>query len=113
MTAFSGELGFTYSEAAPYLSELGHPHRLEIFSYLVRAGEKGAPVGEIQSHLGIPKSTFSHHLRQLTSVGLVTQSREGRVIRCRVDESRVKLVKRFVNECCDGMAPLGGRPKRR
>ena len=42
--------------AARCLAELGHPHRLQIFRLLIRAGQGGLSVGEIQSELGIPKS---------------------------------------------------------
>ena len=99
-------LGF--SEAARCLAELGHPHRLQIFEYLVKAGDKGCRVGDIQAHLDIPKSTLSHHLGQLAAIGLLTQVREGRVLRCRIDSSRMRLVQQFLNACCDGMTvPMG------
>ena len=35
--------------AAKRLAELGHNTRLSIFRYLVKVGDKGAPVGQIQS----------------------------------------------------------------
>ena len=95
-------LGF--SEAARCLAELGHPHRLKIFEYLVKAGDEGCRVGDVQAHLDIPKSTLSHHLGQLAAIGLLTQAREGRVLRCRIDNGRMRLVQRFLNACCDGLA---------
>ncbi|HCS3348916.1 TPA: helix-turn-helix transcriptional regulator, partial [Shigella flexneri] len=48
-------------EVAKALKELGHPTRLFIFKHLVKAGEQGLPVGELQKQLGIPGSTLSHH----------------------------------------------------
>ncbi len=45
-------------EVAKALKELGHPTRLFIFKHLVKAGEQGLPVGELQKQLGIPSSTF-------------------------------------------------------
>lgn len=39
-------------EVAKALKELGHPTRLFIFKHLVKAGEQGLPVGELQSSLG-------------------------------------------------------------
>lgn len=99
-----GETGTSlgFGEAARCLAELGHPVRLRIFDYLVKAGDDGCPVGEIQAHLNIPKSTLSHHLGQLAMIGLLTQSREGRVLRCRVDRDRMRLVQGFINTCCEG-----------
>lgn len=40
-------------EVAKALKELGHPTRLFIFKHLVKAGEQGVPVGELQKQLGI------------------------------------------------------------
>lgn len=36
-----------FDDAARCLAELGHPHRLQIFHLLIRAGEAGLSVGEI------------------------------------------------------------------
>ena len=69
-------------QAARCLEKLGNPTRLAIFRLLVKAGDQGLPVGQIQSHLGVPASTLSHHVAHLVNVGLVDQSREGRVLRC-------------------------------
>ena len=69
-------------EVAKALKELGHPTRLFIFKHLVKAGEQGLPVGELQKQLGIPGSTLSHHISALVSVGLVKQNRESRTLMC-------------------------------
>ena len=53
--------------AANALRELGHPTRLSIYRELVRAGHEGLPVGELQKHLEIPVSTFSHYFLVLIS----------------------------------------------
>jgi DNA-binding transcriptional ArsR family regulator len=96
-----------FDEAARCLAELGHPHRLQIFRLLIRAGEKGLPVGAIQAVLGIPKSTLAHHIAQLVAAGLMTQSREGRVQRCRVDAVRGQSLLTFlVGDCCEGLPDL-------
>ena len=95
--------GFTFDEAARCLAELGHPHRLQAFDFLVKAGEGGCAVSAVQAHLGIPKSTLSHHLAKLVEVGLVTQVREGRVLRCRVVEERARAMRGFVERCCEGL----------
>jgi DNA-binding transcriptional ArsR family regulator len=97
----------TFDEAARCLAELGHPHRLQVFRLLIRAGERGLSVGEIQEALQVPKSTLAHHVAQLVSAGLMTQQREGRVQRCRIDARRSRLLLKFlVMDCCDGLPDL-------
>jgi ArsR family transcriptional regulator, arsenate/arsenite/antimonite-responsive transcriptional repressor len=99
--------GLAFEDAARCLAELGHPHRLQIFRLLIKAGAKGLPVGALQSELGIPKSTLAHHVAQLVSAGLMTQSREGRVQRCRVDAVRGQSLLTFlVSDCCEGLPDL-------
>jgi DNA-binding transcriptional ArsR family regulator len=96
--------------AAKRLAELGNPSRLEAFRLLVRAGCDGLPVKDIQTHLGIPQSTLSHHLAHLLAASLITQTREGRVLRCRVDFDAVREVLAFLlHDCCGGViAPSPG-----
>jgi ArsR family transcriptional regulator, arsenate/arsenite/antimonite-responsive transcriptional repressor len=95
-----------FAEAARSLAELGHPSRLQIFQLLVKVGEAGCKVGEIQEALNLPKSTVSHHLAELVAIGLVIQTREGRVLRCRIDANRARLVQQFVNSCCEGLPEM-------
>ena len=96
---------FAFSEAAACLAELGHPHRLQIFNLLGKAGAAGLKVGELQIALALPKSTLSHHLGELVSRRLITQTREGRVLRCRIDAERAQMLKDFMTRCCEG-SPL-------
>jgi ArsR family transcriptional regulator, arsenate/arsenite/antimonite-responsive transcriptional repressor len=70
------------AELAARLGALGNETRLGIFRLLVRAGEQGLAVGEVQRRTGVPLSTLSHHLRKLVTVGLVHQHREGTTLRC-------------------------------
>jgi DNA-binding transcriptional ArsR family regulator len=96
-----------FDDAARCLAELGHPHRLQVFYLLIRAGDGGLSVGEIQAALGIPKSTLAHHIAQLVAVRLMTQRREGRVQRCKVNAERSwRLLKFLVADCCDGLPDL-------
>ena len=94
----------TPQHAARCLEKLGNPTRLEVFRLLVRAGEDGLAVGDIQEHLGVPASTLSHHLAHLVNAGLVHQEREGRVLRCRPDYEVMNAVIGFLTEeCCTGV----------
>jgi len=87
--------------AAGRCAELGNITRLSIFRLLVKAGKKGLPVGQIQSSLGIPGSTLTHHLQRLVRVGLVKQRRQSRVLHCEPQMDAVReLADYLVSECC-------------
>lgn len=89
--------------AAKKLAELGHITRLSIFRYLVKAGDQGAPVGQIQEKLGIPGSTLSHHISRLVSVGLIRQIRDGRTLYCLPQFDALDALVEFLkSECCTG-----------
>ena len=78
-------------EVAKALKELGHPTRLFIFKHLVKAGEQGLPVGELQSH----------HISALVSVGLVKQNRESRTLMCVSQYAMLEAIIEFLREeCC-------------
>lgn len=86
---------------ASALKELGHPTRLSVYKALVRSGECGLPVGELQKRLDIPGSTLSHHISALVSVGLLQQRREGRTLHCLPQyEVLNQIVSFLVEECC-------------
>lgn len=95
-----------FSAAARCLAELGHPHRLQAFQLMVRAGPAGLAVGEIERALRVPRSTLAHHLAHLVGAGLVTQTREGRVQRCRVHPERTRAFLRILGECCEGLPDM-------
>ena len=87
--------------AAKKLAELGHITRLSIFRYLVKVGDKGAPVGQIQKKLNVPLSTLSHHISRLVSVGLIRQVRDSQTLYC-IPQFEVldDLVEFLKSECC-------------
>lgn len=83
------------------LAELGHETRLEIFRTLVKAGPSGLTIGEIGNRLDVPASTLGFHLKGLTSVGLVSQEKQGRSVICRPELDILSLVIRDLEaECC-------------
>jgi DNA-binding transcriptional ArsR family regulator len=93
--------------ASTLFAQLGNSTRLNIVRLLVRAGQEGLSVGEIQSHLVVPGSTLSHHLTHLRSVGLIWQEREGTVLRCYVDYKKLEgLATYLMEECCTGIPTL-------
>ena len=83
------------------LEALGHPTRLRVFQTLVRVGEAGLPVGQLQERLELAGSTLSHHLSKLISVGLVAQERQATSLICRADFDAMRsLVGALEDECC-------------
>lgn len=90
--------------AAARLAELGHVTRLEIFRTLVRLGREGMTIGEVQEALDLPASTLAFHLKALVAVGLVTQIKEGRIVRCRAELQPLIEVADFLRtECCSAL----------
>lgn len=90
---------------AKRLAALGHEHRLELFQILVQASDDGLTVGELQSVTGRPASTLAFHLRELVAADLVTQQKEGRLVRCRANYQALNEVLEFVKrDCCKGVA---------
>jgi ArsR family transcriptional regulator len=88
-------------QAAKQLEALGNPTRLQIYRTLVRAGDAGLPVGQVQERLGIAASTLSHHLHRLILTGLVSQERQATTLICRANYSAMQaLVGFLVDECC-------------
>ncbi|MEM1300717.1 MAG: metalloregulator ArsR/SmtB family transcription factor [Pseudomonadota bacterium] len=88
-------------DAAGAFAALGSEARLAILRALVRAGPDGLPVGAIQERVGLAPSTLSHHLRALTTAGVVVQRREGRVLNCLAEFERISALAQFlISECC-------------
>ena len=88
-------------DAASRLEALGNPTRLRIYRTLVKAGDPGLPVGKLQSRLGVPPSTLSHHLKMLLIVGLITQERDATTLICRANYPVMRgLLAFLVDECC-------------
>lgn len=90
--------------SAKRFASLGHENRLELFQTLVQAGPAGMTIGELQAVLGRPASTLAFHLRELVDADLVTQEKEGRMVRCRANYLALNDVLQFVKQkCCKGV----------
>jgi len=91
----------TLSEIAKRLAALGNETRLDAYRLLVRAGDKGLTVKQLQQSLGVPASTLSHHLHKLIEVRLVTQERDGTTLICRADYNVMTTTfDFFASQCC-------------
>jgi DNA-binding transcriptional ArsR family regulator len=86
---------------AEMFSALGNEARVRIVRLLLAAHPDGLVVGEIQSELGIPNSTLSHHLEKLKHQGLVNVRRDRQFLwyTANSDALRDLLVFLFA-ECC-------------
>lgn len=88
-------------EAAQGFAALGSEARLQVLLVLVRAGQAGLTVGDIQSRTGMAASTLAHHLKFLSSAGLVLQEKDGRsVINRAAYDHLEKLAGYILKECC-------------
>ncbi|WP_108882524.1 metalloregulator ArsR/SmtB family transcription factor [Anderseniella sp. Alg231-50] len=87
--------------AAQGFSAMGSESRLEVLQSLVRAGDNGLLVGDIQQRTGIPGSTLAHHLKFLTSADLIVQNRQGRTIINQANYQHLQALAAFIlEECC-------------
>lgn len=88
-------------EAAQGFAALGSEARLQVVLTLVRAGQKGLTVGDIQSRTGMAASTLAHHLRFLASAGLVLQEKDGRSVINRAAFDHLEALAGYIlKECC-------------
>ena len=62
------------------LGALAQEHRLAAYRLLVQAGPEGMAAGALAEALGVPASSLSFHLAQLSNAGLVSQRRVSRSI---------------------------------
>ncbi|MFV0512962.1 MAG: ArsR/SmtB family transcription factor [Jhaorihella sp.] len=94
-----------WEEEAQGFAAMGSPARLNVLKALVRAGEPGLTVGEIQDRTGIAPSTLAHHLRFLAAGGLVEQERVGRSTINRACFAALRDLAQFIlGECCADQA---------
>ena len=86
---------------ADMFAALGTESRLQILRLLLTAHPEGLVVGDIQSELGIPASTLSHHLERLKGEELATVRREGTFLRYSANTAALeKLLGFLFAECC-------------
>jgi ArsR family transcriptional regulator len=86
---------------AEQLSALGHPARLAILRFVVQGGSNGTPAGEIQEHVDLPASTLSHHLKRLSTAGLLRTRNEGTFVFYSADYEALKALTNYLwEDCC-------------
>lgn len=98
-------------DAAFAFSAMGQGTRLDLLRALLATGPCGLPAGAVASHLGVPPSTLSFHLRALEQAGLVAATRQGRSLVYAARTDRLHALLGFLAEACCGGAgravPIG------
>jgi DNA-binding transcriptional ArsR family regulator len=86
---------------ADMFAAMGNDARLRILRLLLSAHPDGLIVGDIQSELGIPNSTLSHHLEKLRHEELVEVRREGSFLWYTAQTGALRELLTFLYaECC-------------
>ncbi|WP_091875098.1 ArsR/SmtB family transcription factor [Massilia yuzhufengensis] len=85
------------------LAALAQESRLATFRLLVQAGPAGMAASRIAESLGIPASSLSFHLKELTHAGLIAPRQEGRFIIYAAQFDTMNALLGFLTEnCCGG-----------
>lgn len=91
------------TEAVTALAALAQESRLATFRLLVQAGPAGLAASRIADALGIPPSSLSFHLKELTNANLIMPRQEGRFIIYAARFDRMNALLGFLTEnCCGG-----------
>jgi DNA-binding transcriptional ArsR family regulator len=89
------------AKCADMFTAMGTEPRLRIMQLLLSAHPEGLVVGEIQSELGIPSSTLSHHLEKLKNEELVKVRRESTFLWYTANTGALEELLGFLYaECC-------------
>ena len=87
------------------LAALAHPVRLKAFRALVVCGPQGLTPGVMAEGLGIPATTLSFHLKELSSAGLVSVERASRSLVYRAAFAQMNALLAYLTDnCCQGQA---------
>lgn len=85
------------------LGALAQESRLAVFRLLVEAGPSGLPAGQIAERLGIPPSSLSFHMKELTHANLVDVEQRGRFMIYSANYAAMNHLLAFLTEnCCGG-----------
>lgn len=90
-------------QAIAALGALSHETRLAVFRLLVQRGPDGLSAGTIAQAVGLPPSSLTFHLQQLTHAGLITQRRMSRQLIYATDFAAMNALMGYLTEnCCSG-----------
>jgi len=89
----------TQNDLASLTKALGHPARIAIIQFLVKA--KSCVCGDIVDELPLSQSTVSQHLKELKRVGLIKGDIDGPTTCYCIDEKVWNKAKKAVGELFD------------
>lgn len=87
------------------LAALAQESRLATFRLLVQAGPAGLSATRIAEALGIPPSSLSFHLKELTHANLIAPRQEGRFLFYVAQFDTMNALVAFLGENCCGGTP--------
>ena len=94
---------FNTKSVVSAFAALAHESRLAVFRALVQAGPEGLAANRISALLGVPPTSLSFHLKEMSHVDLVTSRQEGRyVIYAANFETISALIAFLMESCCSG-----------
>jgi ArsR family transcriptional regulator, arsenate/arsenite/antimonite-responsive transcriptional repressor len=93
--------------AVKAFSALGQESRLNIFRLIVQRSNLGVTPSEIVEQLGIPATTTSFHLKELSNADLIQVSKSGRSLTYKINPDSVSSLVEFLTENCCGGTPCG------
>jgi DNA-binding transcriptional ArsR family regulator len=87
------------------LAALAQDSRLAVFRLLVQVGPSGMAASKIAEQLGVPASSLSFHLKELTHAGLIVPRQDGRFVIYSASFSTMNCLVAFLTESCCGGNP--------
>ena len=96
--------------AVTALAALAQDSRLAIFRLLVQVGPEGLPAGKIAETLGIPPSSLTFHMKELSYAGLVKSRQESRFVIYSAHYAAMNELLAFLMENCCGGKPCSPSP---
>jgi ArsR family transcriptional regulator, arsenate/arsenite/antimonite-responsive transcriptional repressor len=104
------------SQVISALAALAQESRLAVFRALIQTSPTGLAAGKISELTGIPPSSLSFHLKELTHAAMVSVRHEGRFAIYSANFATMTALVQFLTEnCCGGSscAPLAVKAPRK
>ena len=92
-------------QAIAALGALAQESRLAVFRLLVRTGPSGMAATRIAEEVGIPPSSLSFHLKELSHAGLLNSRQEGRFVIYAANFAAMNALMAFLTDSCCGGTP--------
>ena len=87
------------------LAALAQDSRLAVFRLLVQIGPAGLAASKIAERLGVPQSSLSFHLKELTHAELIAPRQDGRFVIYTANFTTMNCLLAFLTDSCCGGNP--------